>query len=102
VASRCEHAKHTDGSKRRDQMGRDASLSLDLGCVSGNSRCELGDVGTNALTWLGYPGGPCKHRIVSDLAAVIVSLSSQLGCAHVVHGQTLLVCSHCAFVRGTW
>src|SRR5215471_13322544 len=32
VASRCEHAKYTDGSKRRDQMGRDASLGLDLGC----------------------------------------------------------------------
>src|SRR5215471_11275576 len=73
-ASRCEHAKHTDGSKRRDQMGRDASLGLDLGCVSGNSRCELGDVGKNTLSWIECLCGRCKNRVVSDFVEIIVLL----------------------------
>src|SRR5262249_47844781 len=90
VALGREHAKDTEGAQRADQIGWDASLTLDVDSAGANSRSQLGDLGKDASRRMEYRRPACKACAVSGLVAFSMPLCS-LQSAHVMHRPALLV-----------
>src|SRR5262249_1307793 len=78
------------------QVGWDASRGFDLGRVSDNSGCKLGDVRENAFAGIEYLCGRCEDCTVSGLVELF-TLPNPLRCTHLIHCPALLV-SHVLIV----